>query len=68
MKKVRNTNKQFRKSSYCGSDSPTCVEVQRDRKIVSVRDSKHPQGPVLQFNHDEWTDFLKGAVAGEFNV
>jgi Domain of unknown function (DUF397) len=52
-------------SSYNGS----CVEISRlqsDR--VGVRDTKDKgSGPVLIFNQNEWTAFLTGAKAGEFD-
>jgi hypothetical protein len=60
--------KQFVKSSYCGASSPTCVEVRRSKRVVHVRDSKDRRGATLSFNHEEWKDFLKGAIAGEFRV
>jgi Domain of unknown function (DUF397) len=43
------------------------VEVATDGESYLVRDSKDPDGPVLTFDRDEWTAFLSGAVAGEFD-
>lgn len=34
---------------------------------VGVRDSKHPDGPVLVFTPAEWHAFLGGARLGEFD-
>jgi hypothetical protein len=52
-------------SSYNGS----CFEIARllsDR--VGVRDTKdNGSGPVLVFNQNEWSAFLAGAKAGEFD-
>ncbi len=52
-------------STYNGS----CVEIARlcsDR--VGVRDTKHQgTGPVLAFTQSEWSAFLAGAKAGEFD-
>lgn len=35
---------------------------------VAVRDSKSPQGPVLSFTREEWSSFIAGVKAGEFDV
>ena len=52
-------------SAYNGS----CFEIARlpaDR--VGVRDTKDKgSGPVLIFNQNEWSAFLSGAKAGEFD-
>ncbi len=34
---------------------------------VAVRNSRHPDGPVLQFTPGEWAAFLGGARLGEFD-
>ncbi|WP_084505236.1 DUF397 domain-containing protein [Nocardia harenae] len=34
---------------------------------TAVRDSKNPAGPVLDFTPSEWTAFVAGVRAGEFN-
>lgn len=58
------------RSSFCEANA--CVEVGvADVKLPSfvyVRDSKDPGGPVLRFNADEWSAFLAGAKAGEFDL
>lgn len=55
------------KSSF-SNGSQTCVEVRFDGDHVSVRDSKDPAGPILTFTRSEWTAFLHGAAAGEFDL
>jgi hypothetical protein len=35
---------------------------------MAVRDSKHPDGPVLRFSAEEWRAFLAGAKTGEFDL
>jgi len=35
--------------------------------MIGIRDSKHPEGPMLRFTPDEWKAFLGGALRGEFN-
>ena len=58
---------QFRWSSFC--DNGECVEVAvADDDSTIVRDGKDPDGPRLTFSVDEWTAFLQGAKAGEFDV
>lgn len=74
----------FRKSSFSGdsancvevgfrtaSASATngcCVAVGACEHGVLVRDSKDPDGPVLSFTRAEWSAFLAGAKAGEFDL
>ena len=59
----------WRKSSYSGESN--CVEVRAgfigDEPGAVIRDSKDPDGPRLCFTADEWTAFLAGVRAGEFN-
>jgi len=49
------------KSSYSGSQA-NCVEVAiRDR--VRVRDTKHRNGPVLNFRPEAWREFTSRVKA-----
>jgi hypothetical protein len=48
-------------------NSGACVEVARAGNIIGVRDSKHPDGPVLRFTIREFEAFLDGAGKGEFD-
>lgn len=62
---------EFRASRACSEGcGGCCVEVATNRAAVdgtvAVRDSK--TGTVLTFDRQEWTDFLAGAQAGEFNI
>lgn len=52
-------------STYNG----TCVEIAQLRNNrVGMRDTKdHGRGPILAFSQREWSAFLAGAKAGEFN-
>lgn len=55
-------------SSFCSADKPQCVEVFVDRHGgASVRDSKNPDKEPLEFNADEWSAFVAGVKAGEFD-
>lgn len=55
------------KSSY-SEPQENCVDVDRTPGSVNVRDSKHPDGPVLTFTPDEWAAFVLGVKAGEFDI
>ncbi|MBL7487422.1 DUF397 domain-containing protein [Frankia sp. AgB1.9] len=61
------TQATWRKSSYSATQT-NCVEVAvlPDGTRV-VRDSKDPDGPVLQFTRAEWAAFLSGARDCEFD-
>lgn len=51
--------------SQLGQD---CVQVAAMVDAVAVRDSKHPDGPVLLFTQGEWDAFIGGAKDGEFDL
>jgi Domain of unknown function (DUF397) len=53
-------------ASYANGD---CVEIASlpDGR-VGIRDSKDPDGPVLQFSASEWRAFLSGAASHEFDL
>ena len=58
----------FQRSSYCSMSG--CVEVALlPDDSIAVRDAKDDatSAPVLLFDQTEWTTFLRGAAAGEFN-
>ena len=49
----------WRKASYSGNGGGSCVEVARNLpRVVAVRDSKDPHGPVLVISRDEWANFI----------
>ncbi|WP_045747636.1 DUF397 domain-containing protein [Actinoplanes rectilineatus] len=57
----------WRKST--GSGDGGCVEVAYVDGVIGVRDTKDSgSGPILMFNEREWTAFLAGSLAGEFNL
>ena len=62
MTELRRPRTQWRKSTRSGGDHTECVEVAaiRTSRLVAVRDSKNPDGPVLAFTPAEWTAFLSG--------
>jgi hypothetical protein len=55
----------WRKSAYCSSSG--CIEVAVDADAYLVRDSKNPDGPRLTFDQSEWTAFVAGVRAGDFD-
>lgn len=62
-----NAGESFKRSSFCNAQ--TCVEV-AIRPLadeVIVRDSKNPRYQ-LRFNLREWSDFLTGVHASEFEI
>jgi Domain of unknown function (DUF397) len=53
------TRAEWRKSSRSGGNGGDCVEVAANLpRIVAVRDSKDPHGPVLIIAQDDWARFL----------
>jgi hypothetical protein len=44
-----------------------CVELAPVDGMVAIRDSKHPDGPVLMCASAEWRYFLDGAKKGVFD-
>lgn len=60
---------QWRKSTYSGSNGGGCVEIARNLPgIVTVRDSKDREGPVLTFTPAEWSAFTDRVRSGEFDL
>jgi hypothetical protein len=63
------TGARWRKSRRSGGNGGDCVEVADNLpEIVAVRDTKNRDGGTLIFTHSEWTAFLTGAKAGEFDL
>ena len=57
---------EFRVSSFCSFGN--CVEVGRsDDGAVLVRDTKDQAQQALSFTDEEWTAFVAGVKAGEFD-
>ncbi|MGK5533570.1 DUF397 domain-containing protein [Streptomyces sp. URMC 129] len=62
------TQYEFRPATRCGGPcTEGCAEVATNVPgIVALRDTK--TATVMQFTVQEWSDFLAGAKAGEFDV
>jgi hypothetical protein len=59
----------WRKSSYSGNGGGTCVEVARSLpRVVAVRDSKDPEGPVLPLTPDDWQAFTGRVKTGRHDL
>ena len=54
----------WRKSTYSNGGGGNCVEVADLPNGQAVRDSKHPQGPILVFTTDQWRAFVHGIAWG----
>ena len=55
----------WRKSTYSNGSGGNCVEVADLPNGRAVRDSKHPEGPTLEFTREGWQAFVQGIQAGE---
>lgn len=59
----------WRKSSYSGNGGGNCVEVAYNLpRVVAVRDSKDPDGPVLTLTPGMWRHFIADVKAGRRNL
>ena len=56
----------WRSSTLCANG--TCVEVAVVEGQIGMRDSKEPDGPVLQFDRKSWDNFLAGVRNSEFDL
>jgi hypothetical protein len=59
---------EWRKASYSANGGGACVEVGAIGRTVAVRDSKDPDGAKLVLTLPEWEAFIRGAVAGDFDL
>jgi hypothetical protein len=59
---------EWSKASYSASGGGNCVEVGTVGRVVAVRDSKDPDGPMLAFTPAEWEAFIRRVQAGDFDL
>jgi Domain of unknown function (DUF397) len=45
-----------------------CTEVAAAARVVIVRDSQDPDGPVLRYTDTSWRSFLSATRQGSFDV
>jgi Domain of unknown function (DUF397) len=57
----------WHKSSRSSPSGDNCVEVAFAGAAVAVRDTKNREAAMLVFTGEEWTAFLDGVKAGEFD-
>jgi hypothetical protein len=59
----------WHKSTRSGGNGGDCVEVAGNLAgIVAIRDTKDPGGAILVFTRAEWSSFLDGVRAGDFDL
>ena len=58
----------WRKSQASTSEGQCVMVATNLPGHILVKDSKNPQGPVLDFTPTEWSAFLTGATNGEFSI
>jgi hypothetical protein len=59
----------WRRSSYSGSESGSCLEVVDGHPAgVPVRDSKDPEGPALLFPYAAWASFVAAVKRGDLGA
>lgn len=63
---VNINGKSFIKSSFSGPRG-RCVGVHMSSNGVEVVNTKRKQ-PIVHFTYDEWSAFIKGVRAGEFDI
>lgn len=56
------------KSSKSGPNCDNCVECRMNGNNIEVRDTKNPSVPAQVYTPGEWTAFIEGAKAGEFDL
>ncbi len=61
-----NPDSPWRKSSY-SNGANNCVEISDRPQRVAIRDSKRPEGPVIEVTRAAWRAFLDGVKRGEFD-
>ena len=64
---AKNRDLKFRKSSFSQYVWNQCVEVAIQKDLVVIRDSKDPDGVVLEFTPNEWRAFVEGVKNKEFD-
>lgn len=68
MKKVNFKDSEFSKASFSQYTWNQCVQVAIRSDVIGLRDSKDSAKTTLTFTPNEWSAFLKGVKAGEFDI
>ncbi|MFG2088130.1 MULTISPECIES: DUF397 domain-containing protein [unclassified Spirillospora] len=61
---IRGTWRTSSRSANTGS----CIQAAADEAVVVARDSKNPNGPVLDFGAEAWTTFLTTVKTGRLDL
>jgi predicted secreted Zn-dependent protease len=63
----RRSHKSLTWRTALSCDGGACVQVATDRKIVLIRNSRQPGGPMLEYSPEEWHGFISGIKKGYFD-
>lgn len=65
----------WRRASSSDATDEASVEIaflagskEGSEQVIAMRDSRHPEGPVLIFTPEEWQAFTAGVQDGEFDL
>lgn len=62
-------NVKWRKSTYSNGEESMCVEVARTgSRRIATRDSKNPEGPILEYDRPHWAKLLADIKAGHHDL
>jgi hypothetical protein len=69
------TGATWRRASSSDAADEASVEIafvagskEGSEQVIAMRDSRHPEGPVLIFTPEEWQAFTAGVQDGEFDL
>jgi predicted secreted Zn-dependent protease len=48
-------------------DGGACVQVAADQNIILIRNSRQPDGPLVEYTSEEWHEFVSGIKKGDFD-
>lgn len=48
-------------------ESGACVQVASDQNAILIRNSRQPEGPLLEYTPEEWHEFVSGIKKGDFD-
>jgi predicted secreted Zn-dependent protease len=44
-----------------------CVQVATDQNSILIRNSRQPDGPLVEYTPEEWHEFVSGVKKGDFD-
>ena len=48
-------------------ESGACVEVAANQNTILIRNSRQPDGPLIEYTAEEWHAFVSGVKEGDFD-